>query len=151
MPTRVSSRVDGLILRRSSDNEPLSLEAAGIRVVGRSPELDPQTGTVNGDLEVPLSAAELRSAARSKPRSPGRRAPRSSSREPRSWTTAARPSCYVQVEGESFARREVRVGAAGRRALVDGLRAGERLVTQGGAAIRRASLLSTGAPEGHVH
>ena len=47
---------------------------------------------------------------------------------------------YVQLEGESFARREVRVaGAAGRRrALVDGLRAGERLVTRGGGAIRRS-------------
>ena len=59
---------------------------------------------------------------------------------------------YVQLEGESFARREVRVQRRlGNEALVDGLRAGERLVTQGAGAVRRASLLSAGAPEGHVH
>jgi hypothetical protein len=59
---------------------------------------------------------------------------------------------YVQVSGESFGRRGI--GVQGRRggvAAVAGLAVGERLVTKGGAAIRRASLLSTGAPEGHVH
>jgi hypothetical protein len=62
------------------------------------------------------------------------------------------PVVYVQPEGESFARREVRLkGRQGALVLVDGLRAGERLVTRGSAAIRRASLLSSGAPEGHVH
>ena len=65
-----------------------------------------------------------------------------------SGTTVA----YVQLEGERFARREVRVVARlGNEALVEGLRPGERLVTQGGGAVRRASLLSAGAPEGHVH
>jgi hypothetical protein len=59
---------------------------------------------------------------------------------------------YVQLSGEAFGRREVRVaGRSGNEVSVEGLRAGERLVTRGGAAIRRASLLSTGAPEGHVH
>jgi membrane fusion protein, heavy metal efflux system len=59
---------------------------------------------------------------------------------------------YVQDSGESFARRELRVVARqGARALVTGLTAGERLVTRGGAAVRRSSLLSAGAPEGHVH
>jgi len=59
---------------------------------------------------------------------------------------------YVQLSGEAFARREVRVvGRSGDEVTVEGLRAGERLVTRGGAAVRRASLLSTGAPEGHLH
>jgi multidrug efflux pump subunit AcrA (membrane-fusion protein) len=59
---------------------------------------------------------------------------------------------YVQVEGESFARRDVRVLARrGAEALVEGLRPRERIVTVGGAAVRRSSLLSSGAPEGHVH
>jgi hypothetical protein len=59
---------------------------------------------------------------------------------------------YVQVEGESFARRELRVlRRLGSEALVEGLKPGQRLVTRGAASVRRASLLSTGAPEGHVH
>jgi multidrug efflux pump subunit AcrA (membrane-fusion protein) len=59
---------------------------------------------------------------------------------------------YVQLEGESFGRREVRVlRRLGNEALVDGLRPGERLVTLGAGAVRRSSLLSAGAPEGHVH
>ena len=59
---------------------------------------------------------------------------------------------YVQLEGESFARREVRLHSRqGDTVAIEGVRTGERVVTQGGQAIRRASLLSTGAPEGHVH
>jgi hypothetical protein len=34
---------------------------------------------------------------------------------------------------------------------VDGVNAGERVVTTGGNDIRRAALLSTGQVEGHVH
>jgi multidrug efflux pump subunit AcrA (membrane-fusion protein) len=65
-----------------------------------------------------------------------------------SGTTVA----YVQTGGESFARREVRVlGRLGSQALVEGLKPGERLVTLGAGAVRRSSLLSAGAPEGHVH
>ena len=59
---------------------------------------------------------------------------------------------YVQLEGESFARRPVQVvGRQGAGTAIEGLVPGERLVTRGAAEIRRASLLSTGAPEGHVH
>jgi len=35
--------------------------------------------------------------------------------------------------------------------VVDGVLPGERVVTVGGAAIRRASLLASGSVEGHVH
>ncbi len=59
---------------------------------------------------------------------------------------------YVQLGGESFDRREVQVEARqGALALVRGIAAGERIVTQGGNAIRRSSLLGSGAVEGHVH
>jgi len=59
---------------------------------------------------------------------------------------------YVQLQGESFARRPVHVaGRQGDAVAVTGLGTGERLVTRGAAEIRRASLLSTSAPEGHVH
>ena len=59
---------------------------------------------------------------------------------------------YVQLEGESFARREVEVLAReGRLVLVDGLSEGERLVSVGGAAIRRTTLLGSGGAPDHVH
>jgi hypothetical protein len=62
------------------------------------------------------------------------------------------PVVYVQVEGESFERREITVVARqGSSAVVDGIREDERIVVRGGAAIRRASLLSSGEVEGHVH
>ena len=151
--TRVSGRVEGLVLRRSSDAEPLSLAATGIRIVGRSPELDPASGTVNVILEVPLGVAELPigSAVEAEVLLRGGETavvvPESALVDDGGTIVA-----YVQLSGESFARRDLRVRARrGGLVGVDGLRTGERLVTKGGAAIRRASLLSTGAPEGHVH
>ena len=59
---------------------------------------------------------------------------------------------YVQLDGESFVRQEVRVLATeGERVLVEGIAEWTRVVTLGGAAIRRAALLRSGPPEGHVH
>jgi hypothetical protein len=59
---------------------------------------------------------------------------------------------YEQTGGEAFVRREVRlVGRAWNDVCLQGLPAGARVATRGAAAIRRASLLSSGAPEGHVH
>lgn len=59
---------------------------------------------------------------------------------------------YVQVEGESFERLEVHVlRREGSRVLVSGLAPGLRIATRGGAMIRRASMLSSGGIEGHVH
>ncbi|MEO8195356.1 MAG: efflux RND transporter periplasmic adaptor subunit [Thermoanaerobaculia bacterium] len=59
---------------------------------------------------------------------------------------------YVQASGETLRRREVRVVArAGERRLVSGLVPGERIVTLGGTAVRRSSLVSSGVGEGHVH
>jgi len=42
-------------------------------------------------------------------------------------------------------------GHQGDQALVNGLSEGLRIVTQGGAAIRRATLMQSGSIEGHVH
>jgi multidrug efflux pump subunit AcrA (membrane-fusion protein) len=59
---------------------------------------------------------------------------------------------YAQIEGESFARLEVHVlRREGDRVLVAGLEPGVRVATRGGAMVRRASMLSTGGIEGHVH
>jgi len=59
---------------------------------------------------------------------------------------------YIQLEGETFSRRVVGVKhRQGDLVLVEGVLPGERVVTVGGAAIRRASLLASGSVEGHVH
>ena len=42
-------------------------------------------------------------------------------------------------------------GRQGDEALVDGLAPGIRVVSRGGGAVRRALLLGSGTPEGHVH
>lgn len=62
------------------------------------------------------------------------------------------PVAYVQVEGETFERRTLRVGIVDRGyvEVVEGIAEGERVVTEGGYQVRLASL-STGVPTGHGH
>ena len=123
------------------------------RLVSRAPELDPRTARVTVLVEVGLSAATL-------PIGSGVEAEILLGGEHRGIVVpvsaliddSGATVVYLQVEGEAFARQPVEVVARqGDRARVLGLSEGARLVTEGGAAIRRASLLATGAPEGHVH
>ncbi len=59
---------------------------------------------------------------------------------------------YLQLTGESFVRQQIRIlERQGDRLLVEGLVPGQRLVSRGGAAIRRSSLMSSGNSHGHVH
>jgi len=151
--TRVQGAPRGLFLRRPGQQESVEIGTKDVRLVARSPEVDPRTASVNVILEVDRSASELPlgSAVEAELLLAGEKAgvvvPLSALLDDSGITVA-----YVQLEGESFGRREVRVlGRLGNEALVDGLRSGERLVTQGAGAVRRSSLLSAGAPEGHVH
>jgi len=151
--TRVQAAPTGLFLRRPGQQAPLEIAAKDLRLVSRSPEVDSRTASVSVILEVNRSASELPlgSAVEAELLLSGEKdgiaVPLSALLDD-SGTTVA----YVQLEGESFGRREVRVlHRLGNEALVDGLRPGERLVTQGAGAVRRSSLLSAGAPEGHVH
>jgi len=150
---RVRGRPAGLLLRRSGSSEVLAAGADRLRIVSRSPEVDRVTGTLNLIVEVDRDAAELPigSAVEAELLLPG---------EKRGIVVPATALVddggvavvYVQIGGEGFLRREVRVLARqGAEVLVEGLRPGERLVTRGGGAIRRSALLSSGAPEGHVH
>jgi RND family efflux transporter MFP subunit len=63
------------------------------------------------------------------------------------------PVVYVQVSGESFTRRVVRLGArAGDRAVIaDGVRPGERVVSGAAYQVRLASLGSSVPAHGHEH
>jgi RND family efflux transporter MFP subunit len=150
---RAGTPVQSLFLRRSGANTPLSFPGGSVRLVSRAPEVDPRTASVTAIFEVRHSAAELPfgTAAEAEIALPGEQrgvvVPATALVDDGGVTVA-----YVQLEGESFARREVRLRSRqGDAVAVEGVRTGERLVTQGGQAIRRASLLSTGAPEGHVH
>ena len=60
---------------------------------------------------------------------------------------------YVQVDGEHFAERQVRPGprSGGRVGIIDGLQAGERIVTEGAHLVRLADRSKNAQPHGHVH
>ena len=60
---------------------------------------------------------------------------------------------YVQVDGESFARRPLEIGLRVRDhvEVLGGLREGERVVTRGAYEVRLASLSGQIPAEGHVH
>lgn len=143
----------GLIVQASGDAAPLILGADRVRLVASSPVVDPQSGKVSvlfeiaGDLgglqigraveaEV-LLADEIRGVV----------VPTSAIVD-----DAGVSVVYLQIDGESFARQEVTVATRqGDNTLVHGVQPGGRVVTRGGAAIRRASMLSSGPVEGHVH
>lgn len=130
-----------------------SFEAAQIRFVSRGPEVDDDTGTVPVLLEL-SAAAGLPLGSRGEARvllgseRQGIVVPASALVD-----DGGVPVVYLQLSGERFARQPVEVAARqGDRVLVEGLVPGQRLVTRGGAAIRRSGLLSTGgAAHGHVH
>jgi RND family efflux transporter MFP subunit len=60
---------------------------------------------------------------------------------------------YVQVDGEHFEERAVRIGprAGNLVAISEGLRSGERVVTRGAHLVRLADQASGEAPHGHIH
>jgi RND family efflux transporter MFP subunit len=66
---------------------------------------------------------------------------------------AGRPIVFVQAAGESFVRKPVRLGIreSGAVQILEGLSAGERVVTRGAPLIRLASLSSQVPAHGHVH
>jgi multidrug efflux pump subunit AcrA (membrane-fusion protein) len=64
-----------------------------------------------------------------------------------------RPIVFVQAAGESFVRKPVRLGIreGGSVQVLEGLSAGERVVTRGAYLIRLASMSSQVPAHGHVH
>lgn len=152
-----AARFDGapaaLFLRRPGLAEPAAVPGSALRFVSVAPEVDASTATIAVLLELDRSADDLPigSSAEVELALPAERrgivVPQSALADDAGVAVA-----YVQLSGEAFARRELRVLArAGDRVLVSGLDPGERLVTRGAGAIRRSALISSGTPEGHVH
>jgi multidrug efflux pump subunit AcrA (membrane-fusion protein) len=140
-------------LRRPGSDEPVSLDREDVRLVSRAPEIDPRTATRTVILELqrdadvlPLGTSAQAELVLDEPLA-GVVVPDTALVDDGGQTVV-----YVQLGGESFARRPVDILAReGRRVLVDGLNEGERLVSVGGAAIRRTTLLDSGAAADHVH
>ncbi len=145
--------IAGLILDTGATSAPVEVSARDVRLIAVAPEVDPGSGTVDALIEVRRSVDELKPGIRATAQIllPGEIEgvvlPESAVID-----DAGVSVVYVQLSGESFSRREVAVRhRQGERVLVDGVLPGERVVTVGGAAIRRASLLASGSVEGHVH
>ena len=66
---------------------------------------------------------------------------------------AGRPVVFVQIAGESFARRSVRPSSreSGYVQILEGIKPGERVVTRGAYQIRLAALSTQIPAHGHVH
>jgi cobalt-zinc-cadmium efflux system membrane fusion protein len=150
---RLSDRVAGLVLDIGASSDSLEVSEDELRLVSVAPEVDPLTGTVEALIEISKSVDELRpgSVATALILLPdligGVVLPDSAVVD-----DAGEAVVYVQFDGESFLRREVEVRRRqGNELLVEGVLPGERVVTRGGAAIRRASLMASGEAQGHVH
>ena len=133
--------------------QPVTIPAENVRLVSRAPSVDAQTGAVTAILEIPGGAGSLAIGTAVEAQIVSG-AEREGVVIPATAIVddAGVPVVYVQAEGEAMMRREIRIlSRQGDGVLVEGLEAGERLVTRGGAAIRRASLISSGVGEGHVH
>ncbi len=142
----------GLVILSGAGQAPISFGARSVRLVSRAPEVDRTTGLVQAIIEV-RGAEGLRvgAAVQAEVLLPGRRAgivvPADAIVD-----DAGVPVVYLQPEGESFTRREVRIlGRQGDHVLVEGVGPADRVVTRGAAAIRRSAQMSSGEVEGHVH
>ena len=66
---------------------------------------------------------------------------------------AGRPVVFVQIAGETFLRRPVKVGlrSGGMVQVLEGVKAGDRVVTRGAYLIRLSTMSSAVPAHGHVH
>lgn len=151
---RVEGGVSGLWVRSTGDRARTLFEHDQVRLVSVAPEVNARTGRVTTLLQVDPGEKRLRlgsvieAEVLLEDAQQGVVIPASAIVD-----DAGIPTVFVQLDGESFERREVTLlGREGDHLLVEGLRVGERLVTLGGPVIRRASLVSSGgADHGHVH
>ncbi|MXZ37786.1 MAG: efflux RND transporter periplasmic adaptor subunit [Holophagales bacterium] len=142
----------GLVLD-DPESGPVRVEG-GLSLVSISPEISPRTGTVTVLLEAPGIAGTgfaLGSTVAAQVLMAG---DESGIVVPASALVddGGVPVVFLQLSGEDFQRQTVTVlGRQGDRVLVGGLTPGQRLVTRGGDAIRRSSLMASGEAHGHVH
>ncbi len=140
----------GLVVE-APEGGPLRVPREAVRLVSLAPEVDASKGTVTALLEVDAPSLILGTTVEAEVLLAGEQAgivvPSTAIVDDGGVTVV-----YLQTTGESFARQPVEVvSRQGELVLVGGLVPGQRLVTRGGEAIRRAGLVSSGVGEGHVH
>jgi cobalt-zinc-cadmium efflux system membrane fusion protein len=140
----------GLVVE-SETSAPLRFTGDQVRLVSLAPEVDASRGTVTALVEVTSPTLILGTTVEAQVLLGGERegivVPATAIVDDGGVFVV-----YLQLSGERFARQQVEVlSRQGDRVLVGGLAPGQRLVTQGGDAIRRAGLMSNSAAEGHVH
>ncbi len=146
----VVAGIEGVVL---IDRErPPTRITEGVRLISVAPEISPETGTVSVLLAIPPDpslplGSTFEAHVLTGLKTSGIAIPSTSVVD-----DGGVPVVYLQLAGESFVRQQITVlSQEGDRMLVEGLVAGQRLVTRGGDAIRRASLMSSGDAQGHVH
>jgi RND family efflux transporter MFP subunit len=153
VPEAESSRLDRLTqgeLEIFGGNQPVPLG----RVVSVGRVVDPESRTVSVIFE--LGNPEARFAVGQSVfvrLFTGAQTPQLAVPESAIVDDAGRPVVFVQLAGESFLRRPVQLGiqASGYVGILDGVAAGERVVTAGAYQIRLAALSPQVPAHGHVH
>lgn len=140
---RASIRIDGS--ERWIETGPAVAIAPGIDSVSRAVEMFYPIGNADGAVPIGATASVWLPAG----------GPRTGVVVPPSAVLEfdGLPVVFVQVAGERFESRPVRVAARGRGGVLlsDGVAAGERVVTAGGYQIRLASQSSAVPAHGHEH
>ncbi|MCB2211805.1 efflux RND transporter periplasmic adaptor subunit [bacterium] len=141
----------GLWIKASGPSGPLAVAASQMTVISRGGTLNPRTRTVPVLMQVENADERLRIGERVPVElysSDGTLYP--SVPESAVFDDNGMAVVYVQPGGESFERRSVTAGPAymGHVAILKGLQAGERVVTEGGYHVK---LASTSAEIGHGH
>ena len=144
-----SSSLGGVVLS-FGEGAPVRLDE-DVRLVAIAPTVDPTTGLITASVEGPGAGLVRGAVANARllldKSVEGIVVPSSAIVD-----DGGVPAAYLQLSGERFARQVVRVvEREGKLALVEGLTAGQRLVTLGGEDIRRSSLMASGEAHGHVH
>lgn len=134
--------------------DPFTVDDANGRLIAVGRVIDPQSRTVPVIFEVSNAGGRLRigqfakvSIATGRPLR-GLAVPESALVE-----EAGKLTAYVQVEGESFERRQLVAGIRDRGAvqILEGLSAGERVVTRGAYEIKLAAASGIIPAHGHAH
>jgi membrane fusion protein, heavy metal efflux system len=124
------------------------------RIVSIGSVIDPQSRTLPVIYEVPNPDRSLKIGANARVGvSTGQRVQGVVIPESAVLDEDGRPIVYVQAEGETFERRDIEIGGRdGTRVLVlNGVKAGERVVTGAAYQVRLASLSTAVPAHGHEH
>lgn len=151
---RLGEATNALVQLSSDEEQLISLAAEGGELVFAGLEVDTTTRTVPLIYELPNAKAGLRVG----------QAVRLHVETARSDEAVAipvsaiveeggQPIAFVQVSGETFEKRELKLGIGDGNfvQVLDGLREGERVVTKGAYAIRLSSISGVIPAHGHAH